>query len=97
MKRELIEDECVRVAVNEAEGRWPIARDSWEAATFVIAYDPEEGLPITESGKTRSLTYQGSKSNGMPSLTVIYEDQSPFVIIRDVKFWEPTRYVRTIH
>ncbi len=97
MKRQLIEEECVRLAVNEAEGRWARADVSWETATFVIANDPEEGMALTESGKTRSFTFQGSVSIGMPSLTVIYEDQDPFLIIHEVKFWEPKRYVRTFH
>lgn len=97
MKRQIIEDEAVRLAVNEAEARWPRARDSWDVLLLVMANDPEEGEAITESGMTRSLTYQGSKSNGMPSLTVIYEDQDPYVIVRQAKFWEPKKYVPYLH
>lgn len=97
MNRLLIEDECVRIARNEAECRFLRACDAWEAATFVIVHDPGVGMALTESGKSRAFTFQGSRSNGMPSLTVIYEDQDPFVIVRDVRFWEPRRYEQQVH
>lgn len=97
MKRGIIEDEVVRKALNKAECKWIRARDAWEVLTLTIALDPDVGTPLTESGKTRAATYQGSKSNGMPTITVIYEDQNPFLLVKDVKFSEPEKYVPYQH
>ncbi|WP_138422061.1 hypothetical protein [Maritimibacter alexandrii] len=97
MKRQIIEEEAARKAINDAEGKWPRAEMAWEAATLVIAYDPEEGKPLTESGKVRAFTYQGSRSIGMPSLTVVYEDQDPFLFVHDVKFWDAGKYEQQFH
>lgn len=97
MRRQIVEQEAVRLALNEAETNWDRANDAWEAATWVMAHDPSVGTAVTESGKTRSFVFQGSVSNGMPSLTVLYEDQNPYLIVHDVKFWRPTRYEQQIH
>lgn len=97
MRRQIVEQEAVRMALNSAKAEWTRAGDAWEAATWVMAYDPEVGVPVTESGKTRSFVFQGSVSNGMPSLTVIYEDQDPCLIVHDVNFWKPTKYEQQIH
>ncbi len=87
----------MRIAVNKAESEWPRAEMAWEAATYVLAHAPEEGLPLTESGKTRSFTYQGSRSTGMPTVTVLYEDQDPFLIVHDVQFEDAGKYEQQIH
>ncbi len=97
MRRQIIEEDAVRVARNEAESEWDRALDAWEAATFVMAHDPQVGTAVTESGKVRSFVFQGSLTNGMPSITVLYEDQDPFLIIHDVKYWRPTKYEQQIH
>jgi hypothetical protein len=97
MKRGIIEDEVVRKALNDAECRWNRAKDAWEAVTLVIALDPTAGTSLTESGKTRAITYQGSRSNGMPTITVIYEDHDPYLLVRDAKFSEPEKYEPYLH
>lgn len=97
MRRQIVEQEAVRLALNEAEAEWERASDAWEAATWVMAHDPDVGTAVTESGKTRSFAFQGSVSNGMPSLTVLYEDQDPYLIVHDVQFWRPVKYEQQIH
>lgn len=97
MKRTIIEQEPVRLALNEASSRWSRAEDAWDAVVTVLAHDPDAGTPLTESGKTRALTFQGAKAANMPTITVVYEDQDPFLIIHDVKFSAPTRYIPYTH
>ncbi len=43
MKRQIVEQEAVRLALNEAEADWERANDAWEAATWVMAHDPPCG------------------------------------------------------
>ncbi len=97
MKRQIVEQDAVRRALNNADDDWDRANDAWEAATWVMAHDPGVGAAVTESGKTRSFVFQGSISNGMPSLTVLYEDQDPYLIVHEVEFWRPTKYEQQIH
>jgi hypothetical protein len=55
---------------------------------WILARDPDSSLSValTESGKMRAFTFEGAKSIGMPSVTVVYELQEPFVIVHDVRF-----------
>ena len=98
MKREIIEDEPARNALNNAEERWSRANDAWESITWAIMNDPDVGLPVTESGKTRVITLHGARSADIPDITVLYEDNPPFLHIRDAKFKDSTKpYVPQLH
>jgi hypothetical protein len=58
--------------------------EAWEAATWTIAHDERAGFPVTESGRTRSHTYEGARSIDMPTVTLLYEipenDSHPLII-----------------
>jgi plasmid stabilization system protein ParE len=84
--RNVIEEERVRRAVDDALTRWPRAEDAWEAVTWVVARDPRAGTAETESGNTRSFTFEGARSIGMPSVTIIYEITEWAIIIHDALF-----------
>jgi hypothetical protein len=82
----IIEDSRVSRAVDDAKLRWPRADDAWEAITWVIARDPFIGVAVTESGKVRSFTFDGAKSIGLPTVTILYEIQPTVVVVLDAVF-----------
>ena len=82
----IIEDSRVSRAVDDASLRWPRANDAWEAITWVIARDPLIGVAVTESGKVRSFTFDGAKSIGLPTVTVLYEIEPTVIVVRDAVF-----------
>ena len=84
------EDPNVSILVEQAKLQWDRADDVWEAITWVVAHDPEVGRPVTESGKTRSLTLEGARSANLPTITIVYEIENPYVTIHDVSFREPS-------
>lgn len=84
----LIEERGAELAVNAALDKWPRAEDAWEAVTWVICRDPDIGIPLTESGLTRSFTLQGARSIGLPTVTVVYE-KNIALIVHDALFEEP--------
>jgi hypothetical protein len=59
----IVEENAARKALDDAEAKWAGAYDAWEAATWVVMHDPFVGIPVTESGKTRSYTYEGAAAN----------------------------------
>lgn len=89
----LVEDHVARAAFDDATERWAGTSDAWEAATWVILRDPEIGTAISEDGKLRSFTYDGTKSTKQPTITLLYEISVHEMIIRAAKFSEP-KYVR---
>jgi hypothetical protein len=62
--------------------------DAWEAATWIIAHDPKAGKPLTESGKSRAYSFEGARSIDMPSVTLLYEIATDYVVIHDALFAE---------
>ncbi|MEM7423221.1 MAG: hypothetical protein AAF334_05820 [Pseudomonadota bacterium] len=97
MKRTIIEQDAARLALNEAETKWPRADDIWGEIVFILAHDPEAGKPATESGKTRAFTQQGARSLGKPDAVVLYQDADPYIIVHSVRFQEAKTYVRQEH
>jgi hypothetical protein len=98
MNRQLIESEAVRKAVNDAEQQWSRANDAWETVTWVVAHDPDVGVSLTESGKTRSFALHGAQSVGLPDLTIVYEDRDPFILIHAALFSDSkSRYIPQAH
>jgi hypothetical protein len=83
-----IEEEWVRQVRDEAEVKWPRARDAWEAITWIIMHDEACGLPLNEAGNIRGYVFDGAKSAHLPSVEVIYEIQTNEVVVRDARFYE---------
>ena len=81
-------DAALRLALD----RWERADEVWDAAIWNIARDPTIGIAVTESGNVRSLTIQGARSIGWPTLTVLYEFNSEMVIVHDALFKEAGAY-----
>jgi hypothetical protein len=84
----LIEQPSAQAAFDDACEKWQGAAIAWECATWVLLRDPNIGDPVTESGKTRSFTYQGARSIHQPSITLLYELRGDETIIHDAKFFE---------
>jgi hypothetical protein len=83
------EEPAVEKAVNAAYLRWARAEEAWEAVTWAIAHDPYgAGPPLTESGKTRQLVFDGARSIGMPSIRIVYVIEPACVIIHEASFEE---------
>lgn len=80
------EEPAAESAVNDAHARWPRAEDAWEAVTWVLAHDPEVGQPLGESGRLRAFTFEGARSVGMPTVTVVYECLPALVVVHDARF-----------
>jgi hypothetical protein len=92
--RTLREENAAQRSLDAAVDRWARAMDAWEAATWAIAHDPTAGDPVTESGRTRSHTFEGARSIDMPTVTLIYEvpeNSSDYLIIHDALFTD-SRY-----
>jgi hypothetical protein len=53
---------------------------------WAIARDPTLGIPITDSGNTRSFTFEGARSIDLPTVIVLYEVTPIAIVIRDAKF-----------
>ena len=83
------EEPAVEKAVDAAYRRWARADEAWEAVTWAIARDPYgAGPPLTESGKTRQLVFEGARSIGMPSIRIVYVVEPTCVIIHEASFEE---------
>lgn len=80
------EERAAHEAVNDALEQWDRAADAWDAVTWAVARDPEVGEPLTESGLTRSFTFQGAVSIDMPTVTVVYEIQTEYIVIHNAHF-----------
>jgi hypothetical protein len=92
--RGVVESSRASRAVDDAKLRWPRADDAWEAVTWVLARDPEIGMPLRESGTSRAFTLDGAKSIGLPTVTVVYEFDPSTVVIHDALF-EDAAYDRS--
>lgn len=85
----IVEQPEAQAAKDEAETRWERASLVWDNLTWVVARDPEVGIALTESGRTRAATEVGARSIGMPDLTIVYEVNPPFLIVHRALFTEP--------
>jgi hypothetical protein len=88
----VIEDSLVSLAVDDAKLRW--SDDAWDTVVWVLGRDPTLGIPITESGNSRSFTVEGARSIDLPTITVVYELTPTAVVVRDAKF-EDAKSART--
>lgn len=89
MLTHVIYDEPARIASNEAEDIWSRADDAVIALEWALMHDPNAGDPITESGETRVIVYQGAKSAQMPTITAVYSFSTETLFLHDLKFDEP--------
>ena len=84
--RTVVEGGNVTVELAKAELRWSRTWDAWEAITWIVVRDPNQGAPLTESGITRSYTLDGVRSAGWPTVTIVYEIQPQRIVVHDAKF-----------
>ena len=84
--RGLVEQPGVSEAVDKAGSKWKRAEDAWDAITWVVARDPKAGRPVTESGKTRELVFDGARSIDMPTIRLTYEIGNPEIILHEAIF-----------
>lgn len=84
--RTIVEEAGVANAIDAAKLKWSRALDSWEALTWVIAHDPECGTALSESGNERAYTFEGARSIGMPTLTVVYEHDRTKIVVKAALF-----------
>jgi len=82
----IVEEPRVSVAIDDAKRRWRRTQDAWETITWTLAHHPEAGMPLTESGATRSFTIDGARSIDMPTVTVLYTISRLELTIQDAKF-----------
>lgn len=82
----VIEEQAVKKALDHASERWDRTDSAWEALIWTLARDPEAGAPVTESGKTRSMVFEGARSIDMPTIEVIYINDDPYLIIASAEF-----------
>ncbi len=83
----VVEQPRVSRAIDDAKERWPRAHDAWDTVSWIIARDPEgAGMPLTESGATRSFTLDGARSIGLPTVTVLYEIRLFEIVVHDALF-----------
>ncbi len=71
--RDVAEEPSVTEDVEDAKLQWPRAQDVWDTITWVLARDPEIGVPVYESGAYRAFTYEGARSGNLPTATVLYQ------------------------
>lgn len=85
----IFQDPEVSEALDDAVERWPRAEDAWMTFEWAVVRDPEVGEPLTESGKTRTITLEGARSIGLPTLTVVYVIESDSITVKRARFEEP--------
>jgi hypothetical protein len=84
--RSIVEETEVSEAVDDARERWARADDAWNAVTWALMRDPAVGVPLSETGKARALTFDGARSIDMPTIMVVYEFDAQFVTIKSARF-----------
>ena len=83
------EERAAEHAIDAAYQRWPRADEAWEAVTWTLSHDPYgAGPPLTESGKTRQIVFDGARSIGMPSVRAVYVVEPDRVIVHEAEFSE---------
>jgi hypothetical protein len=89
----VIEQPAVSQALDEAIANhaWPRALDAWEAITWAVVREPYLGEALTESGRIRQFTFDGAKSIGMPTVSIVYEIGHTEIIIHAARF-EDSRF-----
>jgi hypothetical protein len=82
------EDSPAAAAYDAAVEHWARADDAWQGVTWTLAHDPEapDSKPLREDGKLRTITSEGARSIGLPTLTVVYEYDAHYITIRDARF-----------
>jgi hypothetical protein len=84
--RTVREDREVEDALEEACLQWSRTQEAWDAICWALARDPTCGDPITEAGQARSFVFEGSWAHDMPTITVLYVVEEPYVTIRRARF-----------
>lgn len=77
-------------ACDDACEKWLRADEQTNLLEWIIIRDPNEGMALTESGLTRTLTIQGMISNSAPTVTFVYTVEPHLITVRTAKFDDPT-------
>ena len=80
------QDSGIDAIVDFAAERWERGQDAWDAVVWALARDPGVGMPVTNSGRTRSFTLEGAKSIRLPTVTVLYVYDGDVITVFDVNF-----------
>lgn len=80
------ESPAAQDAADDACERWARAEDAWEAVKWALSRDPYIGTPLTEGGQARAFTLQGRWAWEMPTITVLYRIETPYVTIESAQF-----------
>ena len=73
-------------AADDAFLKWTRAEDAWDSVKWVLARDPNVGVPLTEGSTLRAFTYVGGWAYDMPTIIVLYEVDAEYVTIKSAKF-----------
>jgi hypothetical protein len=85
--RDLFDEPAVSDAVDSAILRWSRAHDAWEAITWSIARDPDDGsVALSEDGRTRLMVSEGARSIDWPTIAVVYRYDGIDVTFLDARF-----------
>jgi hypothetical protein len=84
--RSVREDPEAATAADDAFLKWARAVEAWDAVKWVLARDPNVGVPLTEGSTLRAFTYVGGWAYEMPTIIVLYEVNAQYVTIKSAKF-----------
>jgi len=73
-------------AVDAAMERWTGAEEVLRAMEWALARDPEIGRAEFESGAVRVHTIDGARSRDLPTLTVMYRIENPYITVLEAWF-----------
>lgn len=88
--RGVIHSKDAAEAYDDACEKWARADDAWLAAEWTIVHDPMAGMAMNEGGTVRAFTFEGAKSIGLPTLTIVYGYDRRNITIYNARFVEPT-------
>jgi hypothetical protein len=88
--RSVVEAPEVADAIDDAKLTWSRLDEAWDMLFWVLSKDPTVGQPLREAGHLRAFVFEGAWAHDMPTIDVVYELTDSQVIIRRVRFREPT-------
>ena len=81
------EEPAAERVVNAAYQRWSRADEAWEPVTWALARDAYGAGPsLTDSGRTRLMTFGGARSIDMPSVRAVYVVEPDKVVVHEAEF-----------
>jgi hypothetical protein len=84
--RSVREDTEASATADDAFLKWARAEEAWDAVKWVLARDPNVGIPLTEGSALRAFTYVGGWAYDMPTIIVLYQVDAQYVTKKSAKF-----------